>query len=124
MATVYAGGSSMYERTMGVLNAVEVGNINVGGTSATFEIRINPSKMGRRPAEDGAPWTGKWGAHMSFSNRDFGKGLIEILDGGGGSSWHTHPAHNFYQKTYDEADDRLAQVLAAGLAAAGWDVSF
>lgn len=130
MNTVYSGKSpAQYTRTNGVLNAVEISEISVSGTKATFKIWINPNLMSTIsavpnapfPTPDGGP---SWGSHEGFSGQDFREGLIETLDEGGGSPYYSHPAHNFYQKTHDEADVELIKILGNGLSAAGWDVSF
>lgn len=122
--TVYARSSGMYERSGDVLNAVTVDNIKISGTKASFDVRIDPSKLSHVSPAKGAPFKSPWGKHAGFSNQAFTDGLIEILDQGGGSKWYEHPAANFYQLTFDELDNELVSVLASGIAAKGWDVSF
>lgn len=125
MNSVYNGNSpTMYERTFDVLNAVEVGDINVGGSSASFKVWVNPGKLGHVSPAPGAPYESPWGKHAGFRNQSFTDGLIEILDKGGGSEWYSHSGGNFYQKTYDQLNQEVISVLASGLAARGWDVSY
>ena len=123
-STVYARSPGMYERTYDVLSAVTVTDIVVTGSQASFEVKIDAGMLSHISPTPGAPWKSPWGSHAGFKNQQFTEGLIEILDEGGGSSWHSHPAANFYKLTFNQFDSELLSVLASGIAARGWDVSY
>ena len=71
MMTVYSGKPVMYDRTYELLRAVSIDNVNVGHSQATFEIIIDPNKMGLYPSTKDS-----WGKHQGLSGQDFREGLI------------------------------------------------
>ena len=119
--TVYAGGNGgfMYERTREFLNAVEVMDINVGSSKATFLITINSARMNLYPATNT-----EWGKHEGLSGQDFREGLIQVLDEGGGSILYSHPAHGFFDKSLKDLDSRLHRVIGGSLSGRGWKVTY
>ena len=86
MMTVYSGKPVMYDRTYELLRAVSIDNVNVGHSQATFEIIIDPNKMGLYPSTKDS-----WGKHQGLSGQDFREGLIATLDQGSSSPMYSHP---------------------------------
>lgn len=124
MSDIYGGYSpSYYSRTMGLLNAVEVSPKSVGHSSTNFEVKINASKLGMTPAEEGAPRFGSWGVHMGFSGQDFREGVIAAMENGSSSPYFSHAGRGFYAKTEAELNSKLVQIMASSLRGKGWDVS-
>lgn len=122
MKTVYSGKSPVkYERSYGFLNAVDILNLRIGNNKASFDLTINPAKMGLTPAQVGAPRFGQWGQHMGFMNQDFREGLVEVLDQGGGSRYYMHKASHFFDKTEAELNKTLVSIMVGALRSRGWD---
>ena len=119
MMTVYSGKPVMYDRTYELLRAVSIDNVNVGHSQATFEIIIDPNKMGLYPSTKDS-----WGKHQGLSGQDFREGLIATLDQGSSSPMYSHPAHGFFDKAYDGLEIKIVKAMATDLKANGWDVTF
>ena len=119
MMTVYSGKPVMYDRTYELLRAVSIDNVNVGHSQATFEIIIDPNKMGLYPSTKDS-----WGKHQGLSGQDFREGLIVALDQGSSSPMYSHPAHGFFDKAYDGLEIKIVKAMATDLKANGWDVTF
>ena len=119
METVYSGKPVMYHRTYELLRAVSIDNVNVGHSQATFEIIIDPNKMGLYPSTKDS-----WGKHQGLSGQDFREGLIEVLDQGGGSKLYMHQAHRFFDKAENGLESKIVKAMATDLKANGWDVTF
>ena len=119
MMTVYSGKPVMYDRTYELLRAVSIDNVNVGNSQATFEIIIDPNKMGLYPSTKDS-----WGKHQGLSGQDFREGLIVALDQGSSSPMYSHPAHGFFDKAYDGLEIKIVKAMATDLKANGWDVTF
>ena len=119
METVYSGKPVMYDRTYELLRAVSIDNVNVGHSQATFEIIIDPNKMGLYPSTKDS-----WGKHQGLSGQDFREGLIVALDQGSSSPMYSHPAHGFFDKAYDGLEIKIVKAMATDLKANGWDVTF
>lgn len=119
--TVYAGGNGgfMYQRTREFLYAVDVMDINIGGSQATFLVTVNPDKMNLYPATQT-----EWGIHQGLSGQDFRAGLVQVLDQGGGSLLYSHQGHGFFDKAYSDIDSRILSIIGGALAAKGWEVSY
>lgn len=123
--TVYGWSPNAYYRTGALINAIDIVDLKISGTSASFRLTVNPSKISPliSPAQ-GAPFGyATWGSHVGFGNQEFTEGLVEILDQGGGSRWYTHQAHGFFDKTKSTLDSQLPNILASALRARGWDIS-
>jgi len=119
MMTVYSGKPVMYDRTYELLRAVSIDNVNVGHSQATFEIIIDPNKMGLYPSTKDS-----WGKHQGLSGQDFREGLIVALDKGSSSPIYSHPAHGFFDKASDGLEIKIVKAMATDLKANGWDVTF
>ena len=119
MMTVYSGKPVMYDRTYELLRAVSIDNVNVGHSQATFEIIIDPNKMGLYPSTKDS-----WGKHQGLSGQDFREGLIATLDQGSSSTIYSHPAHGFFDKASDGLEIKIVKAMATDLKANGWDVTF
>ena len=119
MMTVYSGKPVMYDRTYELLRAVSIDNVNVGHSQATFEIIIDPNKMGLYPSTKDS-----WGKHQGLSGQDFREGLIVALDQGSSSPMYSHPAHGFFDKASDGLEIKIVKAMATDLKANGWDVTF
>ena len=117
---VYNDTPVFYERTMDFINAVDIKDLSIGGSSASFNLTVDPSKMGLKYGRDNY-----WGAHVINRNQDFRQKLIGVLESGGGAyrTFGGHPAGNFFKNTYRELDENLINVLAGALSARGWEVS-
>lgn len=121
MNTLYSGKSpTYYDRTYDVLNAVDIKDVSIGRSVATFTITIDASKMRLINPASNAPF-GRWGKHVGFSGQDFREGLIEILDEGGGSRYYMHEANHFFDKTENDLDDDIPTTLVKALRSNGWD---
>lgn len=119
-ATVYAGGggSGMYARTFEVMNAVNIVEKSRSATHISFKVVVDPSLIGMEFRQ------GQLNAHAGVNGEDFREGIIEALDSGSsGSPIYNHPAHQYFDRTYDELDSVLIGVMARALAARGWDVT-
>lgn len=124
MATIYAGKTpTMYHRTNDFLNAVDIMNLSISGNNASFDITINPSKMGIIPAEKGAPKNGRWGSHSGFSGQDFREGLIGVLDEGGGSEYYVHSGGHFFEKTNRDLEREIVPTMVSALRSMGWNAT-
>ena len=119
MMTVYSGKPVMYDRTYELLRAVSIDNVNVGHSQATFEIIIDPNKMGLYPSTKDS-----WGKHQGLSGQDFREGLIVALDQGSSSPMYSHHAHGFFDKASDGLEIKIVKAMATDLKANGWDVTF
>ena len=119
MMTVYSGKPVMYDRTYELLRAVSIDNVNVGHSQATFEIIIDPNKMGLYPSTKDS-----WGKHQGLSGQDFREGLIVALDQGSSSPMYSHPAYGFFDKASDGLEIKIVKAMATDLKANGWDVTF
>ena len=119
MMTVYSGKPVMYDRTYELLRAVSIDNVNVGHYQATFEIIIDPNKMGLYPSTKDS-----WGKHQGLSGQDFREGLIVALDQGSSSPMYSHPAHGFFDKAESGLESKIVKAMATDLKANGWDVTF
>ena len=119
MMTVYSGKPVMYDRTYELLRAVSIDNVNVGHSQATFEIIIDPNKMGLYPSTKDS-----WGKHQGLSGQDFREGLIVALDQGSSSPMYSHPAHGFFDKAEIGLESKIVKAMATDLKANGWDVTF
>lgn len=112
-------GNGLYQATNSLIGAVDVKNMTVGATSASFELYINADKLTRRRKEGQV-----WGAYMGFSGQDMAHRVIGFLENGGGAIPNVFegltPRH-FLQNTADELDTKAAQILAKALVALGWD---
>ena len=117
--TVYSGKPVMYDRTYELLRAVSIDNVNVGHSQATFEIIIDPNKMGLYPSTKDS-----WGKHQGLSGQDFREGLIGVLDQGSSSPMYSHPAHGFFDKAESGLESKIVKAMATDLKANGWDVTF
>lgn len=125
MNTVYGWSPNLYQRTGALIEAIDIVDLKISGTSASFRLTINPGKISPLISPSpGAPFGfATWGSHVGFSGQTFTDGLIAILDQGGGSRWYSHPAHGFFDKTKADLDGRLPNILASALRARGWDIS-
>ena len=119
MMTVYSGKPVMYDRTYELLRAVSIDNVNVGHSQATFEIIIDPNKMGLYPSTKDS-----WGKHQGLSGQDFREGLIVALDQGSSSPMYSHPAHGFFDKAESGLESKIVKAMATDLKANGWEVTF
>lgn len=124
MRSVYSGGGSQYyNRTYQFLNAVEVTDVHKSGSSVSFKITINSSKMGI------ASSLGKgFNVHMGFPSRGGGMGanmtggLAEVLNDGITSRIvPRRKAARFFESATSELDGSLAGKLAGALRARGWE---
>lgn len=118
---VYSDPEGRYRRTKEFLNAVDVKNIVVGNTSATFDLVVDPSKMNLYHGTSDSDW----GKHVINRTEDFREGLITVLEEGGGAyrNFAGHEPGRFFENTYRDLDKNLVNILADALSARGWTVS-
>lgn len=107
-----------YKPTYNLLNAVEVTDLDIGKTTATFSVIVNGSKLN---PDSRKPWN--WNAHSGMSGQPFQDGLVETLDQGIKSPIYTHPAYGFIDKAYDDLEDSLILAMAKALRAKGYKVT-
>lgn len=123
--TVYSNPARVYQRTMGFLNAVDVIDLSIGATSATFMLTVDPSKIAPLiPAEAGAPENPKarWGKHMLFNGNPFTTGLVKALDQGFSNKYYVRKGAKFFDKTKIRLEDEIPNIMRAALSARGWEV--
>ena len=119
--TVYAGGGDgrYYNRTMGILNAIEIVEKHRSSTSISFKVIINPARIG---IEITSP--DMLNAHADVYGQDFRTGLIPTLDeGSSGSTVYNFSGYHFFDSTYQNLDSKLIGVMASALSSKGWDVT-
>lgn len=117
--TVYLR-QKQYRQTRDFLGAVEVMDVNISDSKATFRVGINPSKIGiqkRMPEE--------WNAHASMSGEAFnGDGLIDTLDqGSSGSPYYNFDGYGFFDIASDDMDTSLIMAMANALRGKGYKVT-
>lgn len=111
-------GEYAYDRTFELLDAVTVGNFNVGTKFATFEVFMDSSKITANVTEDG-----KWNQHASFDPADVSEYIpLWIEEGTEGSLWDRDGAHYMYDSWVDLSGGRLAQELENALRSEGWEI--
>lgn len=125
--TVYVD-KKTYAPTYNLLDAVEIRDLKIGTSRATFTVGINASRLIPIPNK---PWN--WDAHSDISGNPFQEGLVEVLDQGTGSrddtvnktpskgeSFYNHRANHFFEKAFDDIETNLIRSLASSLRAKGW----
>lgn len=116
LTTVYLR-QKTYRPTYNLLDAVEVSDVKIGASRATFTVMVNASKL--KPDTATNPWN--WNAHASIKNVPFQEGLVETLDQGISSPVYTHPAYGFFDKAEDDMEKNMIVAMANALRAKGWD---
>lgn len=119
-----------YRPTYNLLDAVEIMDLKIGRTKATFRIGINASRLIPNPQR---PWN--WDSHSDIHGKPFQEGLVQVLDQGygrkdgtvntgrqAGRGFYNHPAHRFFDKAYDDVEENMVHTLAKSLRAKGWKV--
>lgn len=121
--TVYLQ-QKQYRQTKDLLGAVEVSNMKIGHTKATFSVIINASRMQvemRHPELNAHASAGKDG-------KDFREELIGVLDKGTGaetgrmSPIYNHEGYGFFEKAYQDMDANLIVAMAKALKRKGYKV--
>lgn len=122
-ATVYASrGSSYYDRTFELLEAIEIRDFRVTSSRATFTLGFNNSRIHPyvNPSEAKLNW------HTGVAE-DFNYGIDGLLDtlenGSSGSPIYNSPAHGFMDKTYNELASTLVKTMGSALSRRGWKVT-
>lgn len=117
--TVYLQQKS-YNPTYNLRDAVTVSEPKkVGGNMIKFSVYINASAL--KPEIR----AGELNAHADVKGNPFQEGLIEVLNDGTKSfnPIYMHPAHNFFEKAYDDMDEKLIVTMARALKAKGYNVT-
>lgn len=114
-------GEFAYDRTYQLLNAVTVGNIQIGLKYLTFDIFMDSEKI--LPQETGQ---NQWNKHADIEyNQDVSEYIpMWVEEGTTGSLWDRDGAHYMEATTFELGGGILARELAKGLRSQGWDVKF
>lgn len=118
-----------YERTMGLIDAVDV--IDVSGEGFTVVVdgsrmSMSPPRFGKNGSKD-EHFT--WGTHMSFSGADWRDKIPEMFDQGwrsptiGGVEGRTYKGAKYVKDAYQKMDTQLVAVLKEILTGFGYEVS-
>ena len=111
--------SEYYTTTGEMADTVQVTDVQMGGSIASFKVWIDSSRLNMTFNPCG------FNAHASLNGDDFREGLVDILDTGvkQGNPIVWHSGTNYMNRGSVEMENKLPNMLAQGLRAQGFTVT-